>query len=125
MIKIKNQVFDVGITKIDREAVWVENYNATAIDNSKIRSVAGIRYEYTITFDMKLLSSEQYTVLYETLTSPDDYIQMEFPYNQETISGEFSISNAKDSLSKVINGVNYWTGLQIKATSRRLIKEAK
>jgi len=125
MIKIKNQEFDVGIKAIEREAVWVEDYNATAIDNSNIRSVAGIRYVYTITLDMKLLSPEQYAVLYDTLTSPDDYTQMEFPYNQGTITGEFSISNAKDSLSKVINGVNYWTGLQIKATSRRLIKEAK
>lgn len=125
MIKIKDTSFDVGIKSIDRETEFVEDYNVQSITGDINRSVSGVRVKYTVTVDMLLITPEEYTALYEALTSPEAYVKIEFPYNQETISGDFCISGTKDTLERLLNGKNYWTDLQFTATSRKLIKKTE
>ena len=124
LIEVDNVSYDVINSELTRSFQVLDGENAgRTLDGEMHRDVIGTYYNYTWKLEPKTI--EDYSTLYEVLSSPDDYHTITVPYNQVTKTFRAYVTNGQDQLRRQENGVNYWTGLSINfiAISPNRIKE--
>lgn len=115
MLTVDGSTYDnVIISPIKREAVIREGENSGyTLDGIYHRDVVGTYYNYTLKLNMTRASEDEYTDLYETLTSPEPHT-ITLPYNQTTLQFNAYIKTVTDVLSKKTSTRNWWTDLTVK-----------
>ena len=124
LIKIDGKDYDVINSELTRSFQVLDGENAgRTLDGEMHRDVIGTYYNYTWKLEPKNI--EDYSELYDVLSSPDDYHTITIPYNQSTKTFKAYVTNGQDQLRRQEDGVNYWTGLSINfiAISPNRIKE--
>lgn len=124
LIKIDGKDYDVINSELTRSFQVLDGENAgRTLDGEMHRDVIGTYYNYTWKLEPKNI--EDYSELYDVLSSPDDYHTITIPYNQSTKTFKAYVTNGQDQLRRQEDGVNYWTGLSVNfiAISPNRIKE--
>ena len=124
LIKIDGKDYDVINSELTRSFQVLDGGNAgRTLDGEMHRDVIGTYYNYTWKLEPKNI--EDYSELYDVLSSPDDYHTITIPYNQSTKTFKAYVTNGQDQLRRQEDGVNYWTGLSVNfiAISPNRIKE--
>lgn len=83
------------------------------LNGTMVRDIIGTYYNYNIMFETKYLSTAEYDDLYTKLSAPVDYHIITVPYGQETLTFQAYITSGSDTLRKVRNNTNNWTGLSV------------
>lgn len=78
-----------------------------------IRDIIGTYYNYTIQFETKNLSRDEYDDLYETLSAPVDYHVITVPYGQTTLTFNAYVTAGDDTLKHTNRSGNDWSGLSV------------
>lgn len=78
-----------------------------------IRDIIGTYYNYTIQFETKNLSRDEYDDLYETLSAPVDYHVITVPYGQTTLTFNAYVTAGDDTLKHTNMSGNDWSGLSV------------
>lgn len=124
LIKIDGKDYDVINSELTRSFQVLDGGNAgRTLDGEMHRDVIGTYYNYTWKLEPKNI--EDYSELYDVLSSPDDYHTITIPYNQSTKTFKAYVTNGQDQLRRQEDGINYWTGLSVNfiAISPNRIKE--
>lgn len=124
LIKIDGKEYNVINSELTRNFQVLDGENAgRTLDGEMHRDVIGTYYNYTWKLEPKNI--EDYSELYDVLSSPDDYHTITIPYNQSTKTFKAYVTNGQDQLRRQEDGVNYWTGLSVNfiAISPNRIKE--
>lgn len=124
LIEIDGTSYDVINSELTRSFQVLDGENAgRTLDGEMHRDVIGTYYNYTWKLEPKTI--EDYSTLYDVLSSPADYHTITVPYNQETKTFRAYVTNGQDQLRRQEDGINFWTGLSINfiAISPNRIKE--
>lgn len=78
-----------------------------------IRDIVGTYYNYTIQFETRYLSHDEYDQLYEILSAPVDYHVITVPYGQSTLTFNAYVTGGSDNIKRIDSSGNNWTGLSI------------
>ena len=116
LVSIDGIYYDIVIPVdgIKRSFSIADTENSGRLLNGKmVRDLVGTYYNYTILFETKYMSKEEYDNLYTKLSAPVDYHAIKVPYGQETLTFQAYVTSGNDTLKMVTNGVNKWTGLSI------------
>ena len=82
------------------------------------RDIIGTYYNYTLNIETRKMSLNEYDELYETLSAPVNFHTITVPYGQRTLSFTAYVTDGEDSLTRIANSKNYWTGLSIKFVAK-------
>ena len=113
MIRIDDDVFNVGIVSVTRKASQKKELIGTTLDLRKHYDVEGTYYDYEVTFNVKGMNSNEYSRLYEKLTTPVEYYEVEMPYNQTTITFKANLSVGSDTLIYNYKNAKKWSSLKV------------
>ena len=112
LIEVDGVSYDVINSELTRSFQVLDGENAgRTLDGEMHRDVIGTYYNYTWKLEPK--TTEDYSTLYDVLSSPSDYHTITVPYNQSTKTFRAYVTNGQDQLRRQEDGVNYWTGLSI------------
>ena len=113
MIKIDNEVFDVGIVSIERSVSQKKTFLGTTLDLVKHYDVQGTYYDYSVIFNTKGMNYLEYSRLYEKLTNPVEYYTVEMPYNQGKITFKANLKVGSDTLVSNYTNAKKWGSLKV------------
>lgn len=83
------------------------------LNGAMVRDIIGTYYNYTIQFETKYMSDNDYDDLFNKLSAPVDYHTITVPYGQGTQTFEAYVTSGSDTLCSAKNGRNKWQGLSI------------
>lgn len=124
MITIDNNTYEVGIVKITRKASMKSESLGTTMDLRKHYDVKGTYYDYDVEFGTSHMNFEDYSTLYEILTTPQESHIVTLPYNQTTLTFEAKVSVASDTLIRSFSSVKKWGTLKVTFEALTPQKEA-
>lgn len=108
VFKIDNQEFDVIVSDITRSFIVQDTPNTTRRANLDMyREIIGTFYNYSITLSSNNLKASDYDALYEIISAPKDFHNIELPYGQAVLSFSGYVTQGKDQLSSMLGG-NKW-----------------
>lgn len=116
LVSIDNIYYDIMIPEngIKRSFSIADTDNAGRLLTGKmVRDIVGTYYNYTIQFETKYLSDDEYDDLFNKLSAPVDYHTITVPYGQGTLTFEAYITSGSDTLRSVRNNRNKWQGLSV------------
>lgn len=86
---------------------------ARLLNASMFRDVIGTFYNYTLKIEPNRMKPQEYDEMYEVISSPVDFHEIEVPYAQTTLIFQAYVTSGKDTLKSMKGGVNQWGGLSI------------
>lgn len=89
-----------------------KNSGRTVADGRMHRDIIGTYYNYELRLDIR--DDEIYDTLYELLSSPTDYHTITVPYGQSEITFDAYITGGEDTLERMFDNRNQWSGLTLK-----------
>lgn len=119
LVKIAGRYFDVYITSLKRTHEITDGENAGRTMPPRvlmIRDIIGTFIPYTIGFETKKLSPDEYDALVAALVQPVDSIPITVPYGQSEISLDAYVTRVEDELLNNIKGVRRWGNLTVTFT---------
>lgn len=124
MIKIDNEIFDVGIVNIERQANIHRKELGTTFDGVTHDIAIGTSFNYSVTFATKKMNINEYSRLYEVLSNPVNYHIVEMPYNDTTITYRARVENINDSIICNYNNFRKWSSFKVTFESLQMQKMA-
>ncbi|MCH5210443.1 MAG: hypothetical protein J1F01_05700 [Oscillospiraceae bacterium] len=116
LVSIDGIYYDIVIPTdgIKRSFSIADTENSGRLLNGKmIRDLVGTYYNYTIQFETKYMSAEEYDDLYTKLSAPVEYHTLTVPYGQESLTFQAYVTSGNDSIKTVVNGIRKWHGLSV------------
>lgn len=113
--KVNGVEYDVHVPEsgITRKFSVTDTDNAgRAINGDMIRDIIGTFYNYTIEIYPKPENPQDYYKLYNLLSAPVEYYELEVPYNAGWLVYNAYITSGEDKLRTMKNG-NKWKGVSI------------
>lgn len=77
------------------------------------RDIIGTFYNYTIQFETRNLSPDEYDDLYRILSAPVDSHNITVPYGQTVLNFNAYVTGGEDTLNRIRKNTNDWSGLSI------------
>lgn len=114
MFKVDGKDYTALVTSLDRlfEVADSESTGRTK-DWRMHRDVIGTFYNYSLEINTFSLTKEKYDELYKILSAPQESHTMTFPYGQETLTFEAYVTKGKDTLKRISENGNLWSGLTV------------
>lgn len=107
--------YHVHIASVKRDGEVLDGKNSGRVySGTMVRDIIGTYYNYTMAIDTDNASAEEYDALYNVLTSPVNYHQVEMPYGQGSIQFQAYVSSVSDELKSVHGDANRWGGMTLK-----------
>lgn len=98
LLKIDGQRFEVMLIKISRSASILDKYAKRTINGDLQREIIGTYYNYSLEFAYND-EPEKYDLLWERLTAPEPFHDIEIVDTKNTYSFKGYIANVKDNIS--------------------------
>lgn len=120
LFKVDNVAYPVVVEPggLRRKAAVLDGENAGRAKSGKmIRDVIGTYYNYTLSLDTRGLAVDKYDALFEVLSAPVDYHNIEMPYGQGTIAFQAYVSNVEDKLLDKSTGKTFWGQMTVTFTA--------
>lgn len=114
-----------GTCSLQREVNFAEKYRITTASGRIRREVAGVYVNYRL--ELGNVDAQQYDVLWELLTSPDEYHTVVMP---DGVRGEIEFDAIFDGVSDELltedsSGNRYWDHLTVQFTMAKPLQEVK
>lgn len=113
---IDGREYHAFVSELAREGQVMDGSEAgRTLDGGMDRDIIGTYYNYTMTIDTNALSHSDYDTLFETLTAPQDYHNVSFPYGRSgSLSFRAYVSGVTDRMKKDMDGGREWGDLTCK-----------
>ena len=98
LLKIDGQEYDVMLIKISRNASILDKYANRTIDGDLKREIIGTYYNYSLEFAYND-NPAKYKLLWERLTAPEEFHDIEIVDTTDTYSFKGYIANVKDDIT--------------------------
>jgi len=117
VLKIDGQWYHVPVLALSRKADFLDKYASRTEDGVLQRELIGVFYNY----QLKLGSTgdtHEYNRLWRKLTQPQEFHSVTVPGTGGDYTFTAYFSGVKDSLLRVCDGDNRWTGLTVSFIAR-------
>lgn len=119
VFKIDGVSYDVGVKSLKRDFQVLDSEDTGRnLGGDLLRDVIGTYYNYTVEIFRKRASNKDYNDLYEKISSPEEFHDIEVPYGDTIYSFKGYIASGSDELKKIQNGENIWGGLSFKMIAK-------
>lgn len=119
LVQVSGRYYNVAITSVRRTHNITDGDNAGRTKPPRalmIRDVIGTFIPYTIAFETKQLSTNEYDAFVAALVQPVDFVPVTLVYGQRSISFNAYITKVEDELVSNLNGVRRWGKLTVTFT---------
>lgn len=114
---IDGEIFDVGISKLDRKTRIEKEKIGTTLDGKEHYEIIGTYIDYILTFVCRGNNIKDYDRLYELVSEPTESHTVELPYNQETLTINATISISNTQVQYDFNRFRKWSEMKITFSS--------
>lgn len=116
-IKIDGMFFNIPLVSIKRTADVLDKYAKRTEDGDLKREIIGVYFNYQMTIGM-INDVDTYEALWNKLTEPVEFHDIELPDLRGTYSFRGYISSVSDEMRKVLDSGVQFDGLTCKFTSK-------